>query len=299
MIRAWERRYAVISPVRGPRGARLYRGADIAHLRLLAHLVARGRAIGDIAGMKPEVLREIVQKASPAHGESTTSALRPEEEVLVRVLSALNAFDSAEVERLLGESLMALGARQFVSRIGVPLLESIGERWRAGELSVAEEHLVSTMLRNLFGGMIRLRAPRRAPSLLLTSPSGERHELGLSVVALLCLQAGLGVAYAGVDLPPDEVLAAVCKTRVRIVGLSVVSGDNRRSAVEQIRRIEAELPKEVEIWLGGRDAGEVARALGRSRAVVLQNVSDIETEIRRVAESADDELPASRHGSID
>jgi len=141
VIRAWERRHAVISPVRGPRGARLYSGADIAHLRLLAHLVARGRAIGDIAGMKPEVLREIVQKASPAHGESTTSALGTEEEVLDRVLSALNAFDSAEVERLLGESLMALGARQFVSRIGVPLLESIGERWRVGELSVAARDL--------------------------------------------------------------------------------------------------------------------------------------------------------------
>ena len=39
VIRAWEKRYAVVAPVRGARGARLYSAADIAHLRLLARVV--------------------------------------------------------------------------------------------------------------------------------------------------------------------------------------------------------------------------------------------------------------------
>jgi hypothetical protein len=65
---------------------------------------------------------------------------------------------------------------------------------------------------------------------------------------------------------------------------------NRQGAVDQIPRIEAQLPRRVEIWLGGGDAVEVARDLGRSRVGVLQNVSDIETEIQRVAEAAGDAL---------
>ena len=284
LIRAWERRYAVVAPIRGARGARLYTSADVAHLRLLAGLVARGRAIGDIAGMDPDALRRIAQEELPASGDTLPPPITDDEAVLARVLAALNRFDAGEVERLLGESLLALGVREFVSRIGVPLLETIGERWRTGELSVAEEHLVSAMLRSLFGGLIRLRAPQGAPAILLASPSGERHELGLSVVALLSLQAGVPVAYAGVDLPADEVVAAARKLAVPAVGLSVVSSENRRTAVEQIRRIEAGLPPDVEIWLGGRDAAEVNGKLGHSRALVLQRVADIDAEIQRLAE---------------
>ena len=53
LIRAWEKRYAVVAPVRGARGARLYTTGDIAHLRLLARVVGAGRAIGDVAALRP------------------------------------------------------------------------------------------------------------------------------------------------------------------------------------------------------------------------------------------------------
>jgi hypothetical protein len=43
LIRAWEKRYAVVAPIRGARGARLYSAADIAHLRLLARVVGADR----------------------------------------------------------------------------------------------------------------------------------------------------------------------------------------------------------------------------------------------------------------
>ena len=36
LIRAWEKRYGVVSPERGARGARLYNPDDIAHLQRLA-----------------------------------------------------------------------------------------------------------------------------------------------------------------------------------------------------------------------------------------------------------------------
>ncbi len=283
LVRAWERRYGVVAPVRGPRGARLYTGEDVLRLRLLADLVARGRAIGDIAGIAPEALRQMALQDTSSGG-AVIAAAGTSEHVIERVLAALEAYDLIEVERALGESLLALGAVRFVEGVGVPLLERIGERWRAGELSPAEEHLVSTILRSLFGGLMRLQAPLRSPSVLLTSPSGERHELGLSVVALLCLQAGLAVAYAGVDLPAEDILAAARRSGVRIVGLSVVSDENHDRAVEQLRRVEKGLPAEVELWLGGRDADRVTRDLGRTRALVLQTSAAVEAEIRRVAE---------------
>ena len=281
IIRAWERRYAVVSPVRGPRGARLYSGADVSRLRLLGTLVARGRSIGDVAALGPEALGALVQGEAAAR--VTTVAGTSGEDPIAQVLAALGRFDSAAVDRLLGESLFALGASAFVSRIGAPLLERIGEQWEKGELSVAEEHIASATIRSLFGGLIRMQLPGRPPSFLLAAPSGERHELGLSMVALQCLHAGLAVAYAGVDLPAEEIVAAARRSNVPVVGLSLVSGTNRPTAVEQVRRVEAELPPRVEIWLGGRDAAAVAQELGNSRAIVLQSIPSVEGEIARIA----------------
>jgi MerR family transcriptional regulator, light-induced transcriptional regulator len=279
VIRAWERRYGVVAPKRGPRGARLYSGADVAHLRLLAILVGRGRAIGDVAAMEPDLLQRLAYETA---AEKVVPSRRDEERIN-QIVTALGDYDAVEVERLLGESLMMLGVSQFLERIGAPLLVRIGDLWHSGDLSVAEEHVASSTIRNLFGGLIRLHMPRRSASLLLTSPAGERHEHGLSIVSLLCQQAGLAVAYAGVDLPSDEILVAARKARVAVVGLSVVSSENRARAVAEIGRVEAGLPAEVELWVGGRDAAEVTRALGKTRALVLQTQPAIEAEIARVA----------------
>jgi methylmalonyl-CoA mutase cobalamin-binding subunit/DNA-binding transcriptional MerR regulator len=287
LIRAWERRYSVVAPLRGPRGARLYSGDDVARLRLLGTLVTSGRSIGDVAGLEPEALRSLADGASLEHGApargSVAQQLSVAQERIDRVLAALHAFDQVAVERLLGESLLALGTSAFVQNVGAPLLERIGELWENRELSVAEEHIASTTIRNLFGGLLRMQMPAMPPSFFLTAPSGERHELGLSMVALLCLQAGLAVAYAGVDLPAGDIVAAAVRSKVPVVGLSLVSGTNRKQAVEEVRRIEAELPRHVEIWLGGRDASAVAQALAGTRAVVLRNVPAIEREISRIA----------------
>ena len=63
IIRAWERRYGVVAPTRGPRGARLYSTEDVAQLRLLRRAVSSGRAIGDIARLSRGALENLVGTA--------------------------------------------------------------------------------------------------------------------------------------------------------------------------------------------------------------------------------------------
>lgn len=192
LIRAWERRYGVVAPVRGPRGAWLY-GASAAN-----------------------------------------------EQEVAALLEALRAFDGAAMERMLGEAVVVYGVREFIGRVGVPLLVRIGELWKTGELSVAEEHVASSAIQSLFGGLFRQWAPRRPPSILLAAPSGERHELGLSMVAPLCLQAGLAVTYAGVELwiggsDADAVAAGLGRTRaVTHTSLATAEAAIRRVAATEV-----------------------------------------------------------------
>jgi MerR family transcriptional regulator, light-induced transcriptional regulator len=287
LIRAWEKRYGVVTPLRGPRGARLYTSEDITHLRLLARVVASGRAIGDVARLDQRQLEALASdsgEASMDQRQLWEGAATPQR-VVADVLGAVVAdFDSVRAERLLGDALLALGTGAFVRDVAAPLLHEAGERWSQGSLTVSDEHLLSGILRNLLSGMIRARGPCEDAQILLATPAGERHEFGLLLVALLFLDGGLGVRYLGVDLPANEIASAARRTGVAAVGLGIVNGENRPRALSEVRRLEDALPPGTELWLGGRDAAPVHRELGRSRSILLDQPQRAQNEMARLRE---------------
>jgi methanogenic corrinoid protein MtbC1 len=283
LIRAWEKRYAVVAPVRGARGARLYSASDIAHLRLLARVVGAGRAIGDVAALsRPELERLAVQPAPNGQGAEIRGTLVPREDLVTRVLERLERFDHAAVSRLLGDAVIGLGLRRFVYEVVPPLVHQVGARWADGELSIAEEHLLTGMLRNLLASLTHGRAGHGRPFVLAT-PAGERHEIGLLLVALLARDAGVDVVYLGVDLPAGDIVAAAANSRACAVGLSVAVGKNRARARVEVAAIQAALSADVELWLGGADAGNVAAGVKGFRGVVLDSIEAAEAELPRIA----------------
>lgn len=278
LIRAWEKRYGVVAPIRGPRGARLYSAADIAHLRLLARAVAAGRAIGDVARLSRTDLERLGEPAAPA-GEPRQNGR------VAHLIEHLERFDHAAVSRLLGDALTGLGARAFIDQIAAPLLDAVGERWSSGRLSIADEHLVSASLRGLLASLIQTRARHGRPVVQLATPAGERHEFGLLLTALLALDAGLDVSYLGTDLPASQIATAVTRSNAVLLGLSLVAAENRARAVREVRTIERALPAGVELWLGGRDAAAVAAEVAPSRGLVIDRLSTVEEELARVSAS--------------
>lgn len=56
-LRIWERRYDVVTPLRSPRGGRLYSVEDVARLRLIRELVDAGDTIGEVANLDIETLQ--------------------------------------------------------------------------------------------------------------------------------------------------------------------------------------------------------------------------------------------------
>jgi DNA-binding transcriptional MerR regulator len=283
VIRAWEKRYGVVKPERGPRGARLYASDDVAHLRLLARVVSTGRAIGDVARLARAELERLA--AAPPAVARDVAALPAEDQgkaVVHTALDAVGRFHPADLDRSLGEALMALGSARFHRHVARPLLEEVGARWQDGRLSVAEEHLVSGLLRNLLAGLIRSRGLTGESPVLLATPSGERHELGLLLASLTFVDAGIGIFYLGVDIPAAEIVEAARRSGVRVVGLGFVNGDIRQSSLAETRRVERALPAEVELWLGGREARAIASELGRTRALVLDQLDTLEDEVARL-----------------
>jgi DNA-binding transcriptional MerR regulator/methylmalonyl-CoA mutase cobalamin-binding subunit len=241
VLRAWERRYQAVLPLRTPGGTRRYRESDVTRLRLLAAATAAGHPIGDIATLSEAELR------------GRTSG--PDEEPrppLRRILEAIERLDADETERLLGLQLAALGARDFVEAVAVPLLHEVGERWGKGKLCVASEHLASASIRNLLGLALRRRSqPSDSRPILFTTLAGERHELGALACAVIAVELGANAIYLGPDLPAGEVVAAAAATGAGVVSVSTSGCAPARQREQAVRKLRRELPSEVALWLGG------------------------------------------------
>jgi DNA-binding transcriptional MerR regulator/methylmalonyl-CoA mutase cobalamin-binding subunit len=261
VIRAWEKRYAAVHPIRGPRGARLYTRQDIEHLRLLAQAVSHGRAIGDVAALDRSSLARITttEPAPAAHNDERLDPL----------IDVVRALDVNALENRLGDTLIALGATRFAAEIASPLLERVGDLWRRGDLSIAAEHALSGVLRNLIGALLRERRPVGGPMVLLAAPRGEEHEFGLLFSALIFVHNGCGVCHLGVSVPAEDIVHAATRMPAHAVGISVVNEANRAVATREISLVERGLHPVTELWFGGRDATNVARRLGATRARVL------------------------------
>ena len=60
LLRAWERRYGVVTPTRSTGGQRLYSDADVERLAMLHRAVLSGRAIRTVAELTDDELAALV-----------------------------------------------------------------------------------------------------------------------------------------------------------------------------------------------------------------------------------------------
>jgi hypothetical protein len=65
VLRVWEKRYGVVTPLRSTSGRRLYSDADIERLRLLVQATGRGRAIGQVAALSTPALVALLDDEAP------------------------------------------------------------------------------------------------------------------------------------------------------------------------------------------------------------------------------------------
>lgn len=283
ILRAWEKRYQVVRPVRGPRGTRLYSGDDVAHLRLLAGAVAAGRSIGDVARLDRGELEQLVaSRIEPAAHDAPTTAADPGAAVVAQALEAIELFDSLRLHRLLADALVGLGIARFVDRIAMPLLREVGELWGRGQLSVADEHLVSGVLRGLLSGVLHTRGPNDGPRILIAMPGGEQHEFGGLVAALIAANAGLDVIYLGANTPGADIADAAERCGARMVLLGIVNAENSDRAVGEVRALTARLPITTDVALGGSAAADVAARVGISSVRVFATLDAVRAEVVRL-----------------
>ena len=250
-LRAWERRYKSVTPVRDGRG-RLYSESDVERLQLLRQAVEIGHPIGQASLLTNSQLLHLA--APPPQ--------RREEGIADGIVHAIERYDYAEADQELGRLAALLAPKDFLYNVALPLMKHVGDAYHSKTMNVAQEHMSSSLVRNILGGMIRQHPVQRLQvRLMFTTPAAELHEIGIRAAALLAGIAGMGIVYMGPDLPAHEILNAVKRSLPAALVLGLCSEESH----SVLRIIARELPEKVELWLGGgipkvkprRDAGGV------------------------------------------
>jgi MerR family transcriptional regulator, light-induced transcriptional regulator len=274
-LRTWERRHGVVAPTRDERG-RLYSGADVKRLQLLAAAVERGHTIGRLAAMSDAELDAIVSTAM-APAANAVAAWSS-----ASLLDALRAFDSPAVERELNRLSQALAPRDFVHGVLFRFLKQVGDEWHANRLTIAQEHLLSGAVRSLLGAMVRLYSKEKVPRrLLFATPSGERHEFGILAAAMLAAAGGLGVVYVGADVPARLIVDSAARSGIDVVVLGVIYSGSPRELRKQVDYIVDHLPARLELWVGGA-LPELHQTRAGREIVRLPDFAALERQLLRI-----------------
>ena len=251
-LRAWERRYGLFEPARSGGNYRLYSAVDEARARAMTGLLAAGISTAEAA----RVARESRQPAEPVAPELPGPVLA---EATTRLVAAIEAYDDAAATALLDEAIAGLSIDAVLLDLVLPVLRELGERWSRGEVSIAQEHFGSELLRGRLLGLARGWGAGTGPLALLACPPGERHDLGLLAFGLALRERGWRIAHLGADTPPEALSLAA----EHLDPALVVVAATEAARFEAVRRDLRALAERRPLLVGGAAANDgLARALG-------------------------------------
>ncbi len=256
-LRAWERRYGVLSPGRSDGGYRLYSERDIATLRWLKNQVDAGvsisRAVALLeirhrAGEEPELE---VERAP--HPVAPAENVRGTETIVEELVETLSLFQEPHAEAVLGEAFALYPVDVVAEEIITPTLVEIGERWHRGEASIVQEHFATAFLRRRLTALFHAYPqPLTGPLAITGSGPSEWHDVGILLVSLNLRRHGWRVIYLGQNVPADHLLREIRKLKPDMVCLSAATRDSARALDEVYDLVQALPDPRPRLVFGGR-----------------------------------------------
>jgi MerR family transcriptional regulator, light-induced transcriptional regulator len=248
LLRAWERRYGLLRPTRSAGGLRLYSLDDLERVRQMRRHLDDGLAAAQAAALA----------SRPARAEPVEVALDPAS-ARAALGRALEAFDEPGAQSIVDDLLATATVDLLVTEVVLPYLHELGARWERGEVSVAQEHFASNVVRGRLLGLARGWGRGLGPLGLLACIPGERHDLGLLGFGLVLRTRGWRIAYLGADTPLPTLEATAHVLEPDAVVLTAVGASRLQPHLAGLR----ELAKRHRVALGGRGARiEAVRKIG-------------------------------------
>lgn len=240
-LRAWERRYNLLTPMRMPNGYRLYSERDIQLLLWVQRKLDTGMSISQVVeqfrglrgrGFWPETIQNIVPEPPKLKPP------RPARDYAEMLFGALIAHNESRANAILEEVKKYFDLLTIFQEVIAPSLALVGEAWYNGEISIATEHLASIYIKGkLLNIMHNLPVIKEGALILVGCGPEEDHELAALMFAVLLRQEGYFIEYLGPDLPTADLLDYSAIVRPKFIVLTV----NQENTAELLQGFASEL----------------------------------------------------------
>ncbi len=205
-LRAWERRYNLINPMRTPKGHRLYSMADVDLINQVVTLLQGGMSIGQVRqvlGDKAQSADDSLPNAGTRPPERSRNHFNLWQNYQQRMLDAVHQFDELTLDDVYNEILALYPADVVTHRLIMPVLHELGWQWqRRRDTGIAEEHFFSVFLRNKLGARLHhFNRQQTGPKLLVACLPGEQHDVGLMLFSMAALDWNYRIIMLGANMP--------------------------------------------------------------------------------------------------
>ena len=288
IIRTWEKRYNVVTPMRTETNRRLYSDADISRLTLLRIATETGHSIGRIANLSTEELLELIG----TDGTVMQTAAIAKEDVsqetslhfyIASCIAAVKRFEMQVLESTLFAASVAFSQPVFLEKLIAPLMREIGEQWRAGTLRIAHEHLATAVVRTLLGSISQgADVPAAMPNLVIATPRGQHHEIGALIAGKTAAAQGWQVTYLGTDLPAEEIVGCAAQNGAKAIGLSIIYPTDDPHIANELQKIRRGIQKDVALFVGGAGAIAYEPVISAIGAVRINDMPTFCTELENL-----------------
>lgn len=281
-LRAWERRYQAIIPKRADSGRRVYDDREVQRLKHLAWLVQSGHSIGQIARCSDDELVMMVSHLKLQQTKRATSSHATHG--IAELITAIDRFELTPFKQGLIRIRHQMSPRDFAFDLVPELMFLIGERIEKNEMSISQEHAVTEIIRSHLQSIYRDLEPLdgtgvKAKTLVFATRESDLHDFGLLLAAITCRLNGMKTHYLGVNLPSADLAEAAKRLRAHavILGISAIPSPLEKiSPNDYLSQLDALLPKNTSIWVGGSAVYQLKRISTSREIGVFEKIESFE-----------------------
>jgi DNA-binding transcriptional MerR regulator len=244
-IRKWEQRYKVLTPEREENGRRLYTEKDIEKLQLLNELTSVGHSISKVATLNNNELKTLLErttkkKISLPEKLDIAPKVNPEE-FLKNLFLALENYKLDIISHELSKAKVLLSGRTLVMDILLPLFKEVGVRISNGQISLAQELALFSILKFHLGQIIFKNYERKIKKpqiIVFATLENDPSEIEILLSSVLSSDYGIRFYYLGAGLPVNALVEAAKSMGANLIVLGV--SELLKTEYEKIRKISIE-----------------------------------------------------------
>nr|WP_319569678.1 MerR family transcriptional regulator [uncultured Draconibacterium sp.] len=260
-IRIWEKRYDLLKPERTDTNIRYYTDDDLKRMLNVSLLVRNGYKISKVAAWKEDDIKQTVLDVAKTK--------KSEEGYVDQLLLFMVNFDNVGFAALVNEIIKKYGLEEAMQNLFFALFERIGTFWQVGSIFPAQEHYITSFIRQKIitaideHGIIN----SKEKTILFFLPEEELHELSLLFYSYLAIKSGYNIIYLGQFVPFADLEKIRLHVKLDFIFTAFISPIQKEDLENYLGKLK-ELYQHQKVFITGWQIKEHAPKLPRNFKVV-------------------------------